>query len=55
MPYEAVEAFCARARTLGNQCDVVGFDDAAHDVARAKQMETDAGLRTFLKTSGYLP
>jgi len=55
MPFEAVEAFCATARTLGNQCDVVGFDDAAHDVARAKQAEADAGLRTFLRTSGYLP
>ena len=33
---------------------MVGFDDAAHNVARAKQAETDAGLLAFLKRLGYL-
>jgi len=54
MPYTAVEDFCTKARTLGNQCELVGFDDAAHNVARAKQAETDAGLLAFLKRLGYL-
>ena len=49
MPYELVEEFCTKARTLGNQCELVGIDDAAHDVARARQAETDAGLVAFLK------
>jgi len=54
MPYPFVDEFCTKARTLGNQCELVGFDDAAHDVARAKQAEVDAGLLAFLKRLGYL-
>ena len=54
MPYVFVEEFCTKARTLGNQCELVGFDDAAHNVARAKQVEVEAGLLAFLKRLGYL-
>jgi acetyl esterase/lipase len=54
MPYVAVEEFCAKARTLGNACDLVGFDDTAHNVARARQAEVDAGLLGFLKKLAYL-
>ena len=55
MPYDAVETFCAMARALGNQCELVGFDGVAHDVARAKQAETFTGLFNFLEARGYLP
>lgn len=55
MPYVAVEEFCAKARSLGNECDLVGFDDAAHNVARAKQAEVEAGVLGFLKKLAYLP
>jgi acetyl esterase/lipase len=54
MPYAAVEMFCRRARALGNQCDLVGFDDAAHDVTGAKPVEFEAGLVTLLEGLGYL-
>jgi acetyl esterase/lipase len=54
MPYTAVDEFCTKARTLGNLCDLTGFDDAAHNVARVKRAETDAGLLAFLKRLGYL-
>ena len=54
VPYSLVDEFCTKARTLGNQCDLVGFDDAAHNVARAKQAETDAGLLGFLRRLGYV-
>ena len=54
VPYTIVDEFCTKARTLGNQCELVGFDDAAHNVARAKEAETGAGLLAFLKRLGYL-
>jgi len=54
IPYELVDDFCTRAKALGNQCALVGFDEAAHDVAGTKQAETDAGLIDFLKIAGYL-
>lgn len=54
VPYTVVEEFCTKARTLGNQCELVGYDDAPHGVTRVHQTEIDVGLLAFLKRLGYL-
>lgn len=61
VPYASVDRFCAEARLLGNQCQLVGYEGAKHgffnsDTAEGKwYSETLLEADRFLTEIGYLP
>lgn len=61
VPYADVDRYCTEARTLGNQCQLVGYDGATHgffnsDRAEGKwRSETLLEAVRFLTKIGYLP
>jgi len=61
VPYADVERFCAEANALGNQCQLVGYDGAAHGFFNPSNAdgkwyrETLLEADRFLTRIGYLP
>lgn len=60
IPYSDVERFCAQARKLGDRCELVGYDGAAHGFFNPQRdegtwyRETLAEAERFLTGIGYL-
>jgi acetyl esterase/lipase len=61
VPYADVERFCLEARKLGNRCELVGYDGAAHGFFNPQaesgkwHRETLEQADRFLTDLGYLP
>ena len=59
--YADVDRYCSRARTFGNQCQLVGYEGATHGffnsdtVAGKWRSETLLEADRFLTKIGYLP
>ena len=59
VPYADVERFCAESRALGNQCEVVGYEEAPHGFFNPGRggtwhFDTLREMDNFLTRLGYL-
>lgn len=59
VPFSEVETFCRKAVDLGNRCELVAFEGAAHGFFNPRNStkwyyETLAGAEQFLKSLGYI-
>ena len=61
VPYESVDRFCAASKALGNRCELVGYEGAAHGFFNPQNADGKWYRQTlleadrFLTKLGYLP
>ena len=54
VPYADVESFCAQAKTLGNQCELVGYEDAKHGFFNPQNTKGKWYRETLLEADRFL-
>lgn len=54
MPYIDVERFCEKAKTLGNQCQLVGYEGATHGFFNPQNADGKWYRETLLEADRFL-